>query len=143
MDLRWHHPKEFKALLSDKKDELTAWQKTQEGKKVLEKSREAADKKRKQEAEAKESGTKSSGGGSWKKRLKKAVKTQNGIKTIMSVLAAEETRNKEVLNALTTAKAASGTAAPSATAGATNAIPKEVIIPATSLKLSFILNNKK
>ena len=57
MDLRWHHPKEFKALLSDKKDELTAWQKTQEGKKVLEKSREAADKKRKQEAEAKESGT--------------------------------------------------------------------------------------
>ena len=45
-DLRWHHPKDFKALSSDQKDDLTTWQKTNEGKKILNKSREAADKKR-------------------------------------------------------------------------------------------------
>ena len=35
VDLRWHHPKEFKALPNDQKDELVTWQKSQEGKKIL------------------------------------------------------------------------------------------------------------
>ena len=26
IDLRWHHPKEFKALVSDQRDELAEWQ---------------------------------------------------------------------------------------------------------------------
>ena len=47
VDLRWNHPTEFKVLSREQKDELTAWQKSNEGKKILGKSREAAAKKRK------------------------------------------------------------------------------------------------
>ena len=48
VDLRWHHPQEFKALPSNQKDELVTWQKSQDGQKTLDKSRMVAEKKRKQ-----------------------------------------------------------------------------------------------
>ena len=60
----------------------------------------------------------------------------------MSVLAAEESRNKETLNTLVQAKV-TPTETPTAAAGATNAtakpIPSEVKVPATTVKLSSIL----
>ena len=94
-----HYPKEFKALSADKKDELINWQKSNEGKKFLSKSREAEDKKRK--AETKNSGgggggkdNKTIGEGAWKKKLKRAVKTQIDFKTITSVLAEKESKNQ-------------------------------------------------
>ena len=48
VDLRWHYPKESKALPSDKKDELVTWQKSQDDQKTLEKSRVVMEKKSKQ-----------------------------------------------------------------------------------------------
>ena len=35
VDLRWHHPKDFKALSNEHKDELCAWQKTANGENIL------------------------------------------------------------------------------------------------------------
>ena len=153
VDLRWHHPKEFKALPEDQKDELVKWQKTQEGKKLLDKSRGVATAK-KRKAEGGGKGTDTSKGktteGNWKKRLKKAVKTQQGFKTIMSVLAAEETRNQSLLRTLSSAitpPVVNPTVQPAI--AASNAVPppapKTISFPATNLKLSAILGkgNKK
>ena len=57
VDLRWHHPKEFKALSAENRDELVQWQKSNDGKKILAQSREIDDNKRKA------SGQPSGGGG--------------------------------------------------------------------------------
>ena len=40
VDLRWHTPKEFKALTREQKDELTTWQRSDNGKAALAKSKE-------------------------------------------------------------------------------------------------------
>ena len=142
VDLRWHHPKEFKALPPDQKEELCTWQKSQDGKKILEKSKASADKKRKLE-KTKGKSDKPKGEGNWKKKLKSAVKTQNGFKTIMSVLAEEEASNVEWSKALASITAPPPTTTPPPTAGAVQAtsLPKNssVTFPATSLKLSTIL----
>lgn len=145
VDLRWHHPKEFRALPSDQKDELVAWQKTQEGKKVLNKSKEAASLKRKLEETKDESKKKAprdhSSHSAWKKKLKKAVKTQNGLAHIMSVLAAEDKRNKSILSTLSSTTASPGPA--TATIQATKATFSEpVSSPATTVKLSSILSKR-
>ena len=145
VDLRWHHPKEFRALPSDQKDELVAWQKTQEGKKVLNKSKEAASLKRKLEETKDESKKKAprdhSSHSAWKKKLKKAVKTQNGLAHIMSVLAAEDKRNKSILSTLSSTTASPGPT--TATIQATKATFSEpVSSPATTVKLSSILSKR-
>ena len=44
VDLRWHHLKEFKALQAEQKDELVNLKKTQDSKKILEKSKASVDK---------------------------------------------------------------------------------------------------
>mmetsp|Transcript_5656 Transcript_5656/g.5287 ORF Transcript_5656/g.5287 Transcript_5656/m.5287 type:complete len:139 (-) Transcript_5656:25-441(-) len=92
VDLRWNHPKEFKELSNKQKDELYQWQQTQEDKKVLDKSTKTTVDKPKSEEDNK-SDTKSQNQGSWKEKLKKAVKTKHGLKTIMSVIATEEGDN--------------------------------------------------
>jgi len=43
------------------------------------------------------------GNGNWKKKFKKALRTEKGLKTIMSILASEEKSNKEFVAALTSA----------------------------------------
>ena len=78
--------------------------------------------------------------GAWKKKLKKAVKTQNGFKTIMSVLAEEEGKNQALVHALTSIPPASAT-----TSSASASEPKSpgtVRFPATTLKLSSICKKK-
>ena len=150
VDLRWHHPTEFKALPNDQKEELMKWQKSQDGRKILNKSKEAAIKKCKAElqsaggggANKPKGGDKTVSNGAWKKKLKQAVKTQNGFKTIMSVLADEESRNKEVIAALKASVTEPPASASSATAKA-SAESATLRFPATSLKLSSILNTKK
>ena len=151
VDLRWHHPKEFKALPEDQKDELVKWQKTQEGKQILGRSREAAEKraattkKRKADGNSKGGSKSNSTGEDWKKKLKRAVKTQNGLKTIMSVLGAENTRNQETLRTLASATTvpAANPPHPQAVVAETNVvppIPKTVTTyPVTNLKLSAIV----
>ena len=49
VDLRWHHPKEFRILPDEQKGKLTTWQKTQKGRNILDKSKAALEKKRKTE----------------------------------------------------------------------------------------------
>ena len=142
VDLRWHHPKEFRALSNDQKDELCTWQKTQEGKRILDQSRTAAAKKQKEETKSggKKKDPKAGTTVAWKKKLKQAIKTQDGFKTIMSVLAAEEKCNKAMIKALIPAAAA--TASASAATVVIDPPPASDIdkaFPATSLKLNTIL----
>ena len=66
--LRWYHPTEFKALTNEQRDELREWNHSQEGKKVLDKSRKAMENRKRKADDDK---SKSQGSGSWKKKLKK------------------------------------------------------------------------
>ena len=68
--------------------------------------------------------------------MKRVVKTQNGFKTIMSVLADEESKNQALVNALTSDSASATT---SSSTVAPPMSPTSVKFPATSLKLSSIL----
>lgn len=152
VDLRWYHPKKFMALPAEQKDELVNWQKMQEGKKILEKSKVSADEKRKVE-KMKGKSDKPKGEGNWKKKLKHAVNTQNGFKTIMSVLAAEEVSNikwSKTLVSVTSPPPPIPTPTPTSTIATIQAtlppIPRTVAFPvsnsnfpATTLKLSTIL----
>ena len=147
--MRWHYPKEFKALTNEQKDELTASQKTNEGGKIIGRSKEASDKLNKKRKASGMGGNgrdnKTIGQGAWTKKLKRVVQTQNGFKTIMSILASEEGKNQEWARVLAsaTASAPTPTPAPTPTAGAVTAatpsVPKSISFPATSLKLSAIL----
>jgi len=92
VDLRWHTRKEFGALTSDQRDELTAWQNTKEGKKVLKEQRATNGGKR----ASPESGK--SDNKSWKKKFRKAIKTQKGLSHVMTLLAEEESATSQRAN---------------------------------------------
>ena len=72
-------------------------------------------------------------------KLKQAVKTQNGFKTIMSVLAAEETRNKANIVALNLP-----ITSPNTSAGAISSAVTKVAesFPATTITLNSIVKRK-
>ena len=141
VDLRWHHPKEYKELSNEQKDELSQWQSSSEGKKILDKSKkEAAEKRKKRLGDKKRGhGAGKSNEGNWKKKMKYAIKTPNGLKTVMALLGAEESSNKALQAELT-----ASTASTTATSGAT--APKATVastFPATQIKLSSILKRNK
>ena len=96
MDLRWHTRKEFLAPSSDQKDELIQWQTTPEGKATLKKQRDIVPFKKRKKGEDRNSDKESDGGGNWKRKFKKAMKTPNGLSHIMSVLLSEEQTNAHV-----------------------------------------------
>ena len=96
VDLRWHTRKEFLALSSDQKDELIQWQTTPEGKATLKKQRDAAPLKKRKKGDDRNSDKESDGGGNWKRKFKKAMKTPTGLSHIMSVLLSEEQNNAHV-----------------------------------------------
>ena len=153
VDLRWHPTCDFKKLPNDQKDELLQWMKTQEGKKQMRESRKSHLQKRKQNDKSSNTSPKSDG--NWKKRLKKAIKTPNGLKTVMSVLAEEEKTNQALISAL---QASVNTLPPTpsvapvlpptnlpapATINATTAQPiLNLALPATSVKLRSILKSQ-
>ena len=139
VDLRWHHPKELKGLSNEHKNELCDWQKTAKGKKALNESRATASKKRKHGDRGGGGDSKSLGQGSWKKNMKQAVKTQNDFKTIMSVLAAEETRNKANILAINPPNTS-----PNTTTGAISSAVTKVAerFSATTIKLNSIIKRK-
>ena len=144
VDLRWHHPKEYKELTSEQKDELTQWQSSSEGKKILDKSKKEAAEKRRKRNEGKKRGAEKGKEGGWKKKMKSAMKTPNGLKTVMALIGAEESSNK-ALQAELTANAA---ATPPAQAGSVNVEQKPTAtvasaFPATNIKLSSILKTPK
>ena len=142
VDLRWHHAKEFRQLSSEEKDELTAWMKTQDGKKAMRKSRNAHDKTKKRKADTGNQGKDKGNNGNWKKKFKKAIKTADGLKTVMSVLADEEKTNTALISALHSSQtptipptpATTPTPPPTATVSSLQAS-----FPATTLKLQSIL----
>jgi len=82
-------------------------------------------------------------GGNWKRKLKKALRSDKGLKTVMSILSSEEKSNMAFVQALTSAE----TTKPSGENGSVSALNKS--LPATSLKLQTILkrnangNNQK
>ena len=104
-----------------------------------------ATKKRKYEGKEKGKNNKPKGDGNWKKKLKSAIKTQNGFKTVMSVLAEEEAANVEWSRVLTSIVAPTPAPAPGVTPtaasvqAASTAASRAVSFPATTLKLSAIL----
>jgi hypothetical protein len=149
VDLRWHPKKDFKALPDDQRDELTDWMRTNEGRKALKASKNAAGKKRKSMQANKENNGRASNG-NWKKKFKRALKTPSGLKAVMSALAEEERNNTGIVSALQStfasaplppAPATALKAAPSVSIGSTTAF-NQAKAPVTSLKLSSILKRR-
>ena len=148
VDLRWHPTKDFKKLPEDQKSELVHWMSTQEGKKLMKESRKnhQSSLKRK-DGDRSPPGNNKSGNGNWKRRLKKAIKSPNGLKTVMTVLAEEEKSNQALVAAL---QAASNL--PPAPIGPPATPPNPatqqaatcfsaLAMPATTLKLQSILKD--
>ena len=150
VDLRWHTPIEFKTLNQEQKDELVAWQKTSDGKQILQKSREDQ-KSNKRKSDKGFKGRSSENANVNKKRkqwLKGYVKKPAGLKHVMSVLAKEESTNAAFvasLNALNSpppqlppAPTPQQVQPPTSTVGSLN-----VRFPAsaTKVKLNSILKN--
>jgi hypothetical protein len=101
VDLRWHTPTEFKTLSQEQKDELVAWQKTSDGKQVLQKSKEENRVKRKDRGPGKNKGRENAAVNKKRKQwLKGYAKKPEGLKHIMSVLAKEESANATLVASL-------------------------------------------
>ena len=151
VDLRWHPKPEFKKLSDEQRDELVKWMRTSEGKKVLQKSKGTKfDNKRKSGGGGNGDRTqKSSEGGNWKKKFKKALNTPKGLAHIMSVMADEEKNNQALVFAfqstqtsLPPAPAPVQPAQPQIRIAAANAGSIQSSMPATAMKLASILKRK-
>ena len=142
VDLRWHTRKEFSSLTGEQKDELTSWQSTKEGKKAI----------KEQRGETNSNKRTAPGGGnssdSWKKKLRKVIKTQKGLSHVMTLLAEEESTNVAlVANVQAQLPPPAATAQPPPVAPATNAAAIGTLATAfpalaTKVKLTGILKNK-
>lgn len=88
VDLRWHPRKDFQKLTKEQKDELCAWQNTKEGKRLIDAQRGESNR-----ASKRKGGKTSTSNESWRKKMKKALKTESGLSHVMSVLAEEESSN--------------------------------------------------
>ena len=99
VDLRWHTRQEFRELSSDKKDELTAWQRSNEGKAAIKKSRDGGKSKTSKRKHGDEQPSKSNND-NWRKKFQKAIKTQSGLSHIMSVMMAEEACSNGIVAAM-------------------------------------------
>ena len=88
VDLRWHPKNYFRKLPDNQKDELMLWFNTDEGKR----DRKTSNNKRKINGYDRNTNKKNGGGGdgNWKKKFQKAIKSLQGLKSVMSVLAEEE-----------------------------------------------------
>ena len=151
VDLRWHPKSEFMKLNKDQRDELSKWLKTDDGQKhkkgSLAKSNDSW--KRKQEGDAT--------GGNWKKKFKKALKSDKGLKTIMSMMAKEEQSNQSLVSALSStalppipttpipnpASTQAATTPSAASATTAQKVSVASAFPATNVKLQSILKQKK
>ena len=99
VDLRWHPPKDFKALTNEQKDELVAWQRTSEGQAALAKSKQEKDKSNKRKDSPNATNDKEVHN-KRKKWLSNFVKKPSGLKHVMSVLAKEEDGNSAFIATL-------------------------------------------
>ena len=149
VDLHWHPQKEFHKLTAEQKDELRVWMKSQEGSKAMKKSRDAASSNNRngEDGNKTNEGDTKKNGGNWKKKMKKAIKSPNGLKAVMSVLAEEEATNQGLVAAMNSVTSTTSTSTASANANQGDQAQEvgalERAFPATTLKLSSILRNKK
>ena len=95
VDLRWHPTSEFKKLNIDQQKELNAFLKTPEGKEKMKESRKAQQKANKRKNPGGDEGgndpkVKAGAKQNWKKKMKKAIKTPNGLKAVYSIMAENE-----------------------------------------------------
>ena len=125
VDLRFHPKDKFLSLPQDQQQELREWLRTKDGQKS------------KKEFFMKSSDAKN-----------EALKSDKGLKTVMSILSSEEKSNMAFVQALTSSASTSAeTTKPSGENGSVSALNKS--LPATSLKLQTILkrnangNNQK
>lgn len=151
VDLRWHPKSEFMKLNKDQRDELSKWLKTDDGQKHKKESLAMSNdsRKRKQEGNAT--------GGNWKKKFKKALKSDKGLKTIMSMMAKEEQSNQSLVSALSStalppipttpipnpASTQAATTPSAASATTAQKVSAASAFPATNVKLQSILKQKK
>lgn len=144
VDLRWHSRKEFASLSDAQKDELTAWQRTAEGKRLMKNERKGTNTSGSNKRSSSDSKQKNA---SWKKKFKNALKTPHGMAHVMSVMQQEDSAVAEYLSTIQSAQAPLPPA-PSATApapsppGKVNAVNAQFRNLATSVKLQSILKNK-
>ena len=145
VDLRFHPREEFLQLPDDQKDELRAFLETNEGKKSKKAYYAKLNKKDKEEKENKKrKGGDNPANGTWKKKMKRALKTEQGLKAVMAILAEEETNNQALVAAFTGSAAAPLPPAPAATpvpAPTQNETSGKIaaLMPATTLKLRSIM----
>ena len=137
VDLRWHTPKEFKALTKEQKDELTSWQKTDDGKAVLAKSKEDALAKKRKEND---SGEKGETHKKRKKWLKGFIKKPAGVKHVMELMATVEAKNATMLSSLTATSQSTSTppVASSGTVGSASATPAVHASPSNAPSVSSV-----
>ena len=145
VDLRFHPREEFLQLPDDQKDELRAFLETNEGKKSKKAYYAKLNKKDKEEKENKKrKGGDNPANGTWKKKMKRALKTEQGLKAVMAILAEEETNNQALVAAFTGSAATPLPPAPAATpvpAPTQNETGGKIaaLMPATTLKLRSIM----
>ena len=146
VDLRFHPKDKFLSLPHDQQQELREWLRTKDGQKskkefFMKSSNDKNEESKKRNADTKQ-------GGNWKKKFKKALKSDKGLKTVMSILSSEEKSNMAFVQALTSSTSNSTEMTKlSGENVSVSALNKS--LPATSLKLQTILkrnangNNQK
>ena len=139
VDLRWHPKGEFMKLTQEQRDELSSWQKTDEGRKTITASRKDALKKRQSSSSLRTSPKPNTSGKTWKSKFKKALKTDKGLKSIMTVLAEEEKTNTALVAALQTSTPIPAAPLPPPPPPVATASALTVKFPATQVKLQSIL----
>ena len=87
VDLRWHPREEHLKLPQEKKDEIRNWLNTLEGIKQKRKNFKTDDRRRGKLQKRKAN---NSGGNDWKSKFRKAIKTDQGLKSIISIMATED-----------------------------------------------------
>jgi hypothetical protein len=138
VDLHWHPRSKFMELSDAQKDELTTWQKTAEGKKLM-----AADKKQRKR-ENKDTSPNPPRPENWKKKLKKSIRTPEGLAHVMSVLREEESSNSDLAATLGPALPPPPAPAPPPTPPAVAAsVDAQFKNLATKVRLQSILKNPK
>ena len=136
-----YYRREFLELSQAQKDELLAWQKSSAGKKALKKRATGR------------GGNKREGDGNssnhWKKKMKKAMKTPEGLAHIMSIMAEEEEKSSAYVSSLRSSL--QSTSLPPVPAGAPPSAPPIQVGSveatysnlSTKVKLQSILKRKK
>ena len=153
VDLRWYPRREFLKLPSNQKTELMNWMKTDSGRELVTKFKQERDKAKfansspfanSSSTHGKRKQNNKNSSENWKKKLRKAVRSENGLKSIMSILAQEQSNNTPLIGALKT-QIENLTLNPNAqiqSESGSNVGAVTTTVPSTSIKLQSILKKR-